>query len=428
MEFLNPYAFLLLIFVPFFFKNKHKVSKIILYPSKNYYLLIAYVFLIISLSRPVINNGTITVKLPKTNIIAAIDISKDMLKKDFYPNNLKFVKNKFAKFLDYLDNEEVAVVLFNQDIYLLSPYSRDYNSVKYLLKHLPKISASNEANFKNLFKKIDEFKDPKILVLFTASPVLNEVIAEEGKHAASDHFEDALTSRVTAIGCRRCGGGMAGFPFFDVVDKGVEVAESLPHNLIILEGSGATFPAYRADAYILLISGKQKTEFLRGYFGPFRIALADLIVVTMADEVSPKKREEIRKIVEEINPEAEVHLTAFLPRPLGEVSGKKLGLVTTSREALPKTKKYLEGLGGEIVATSGNLSNRLKLRRDLGEFSGIEAVAVELKAAAVDVVTKWALERGIEVIYLDNEPVNIDGKNLRESVLELGKRVLGRKP
>lgn len=54
-------------------------------------------------------------------------------------------------------------------------------------------------------------------------------------------------------------------------------------------------------------------------------------------------------------------------------------------------------------------------------------MAVELKAAAVDVVTKWALERGIEVIYLDNEPVNIDGKDLRKSVLELGKRVLGRR-
>lgn len=98
----------------------------------------------------------------------------------------------------------------------------------------------------------------------------------------------------------------------------------------------------------------------------------------------------------------------------------------TSQSALPKAKEHLEGLGAEVVATSGNLSNRPKLREDLEKFRGIDAVAVELKAAAVDVVTKWALERGgIEVIYLDNEPVNIDGKDLRKSVLELGKRVLG---
>jgi Ca-activated chloride channel family protein len=175
MEILNPYAFLLLIFLPLFFRKKDKVSKIIIYSYKNYYLLISYLFLIIALSRPVINNGTITVKLPKTNIITAIDTSKNMLKKDFYPNNLEFVKNKFSKFLDYLDNEEVAVILFNQDVYLLSPYNKDYNSIKYLLKHLPKISTNSEANYKKLFKKINEFKDPKILVLFIASPVLDEV-------------------------------------------------------------------------------------------------------------------------------------------------------------------------------------------------------------------------------------------------------------
>ncbi|MDI3475985.1 MAG: cyclic 2,3-diphosphoglycerate synthase [Thermococcaceae archaeon] len=227
-------------------------------------------------------------------------------------------------------------------------------------------------------------------------------VAEEGKHAASDHFEDALTSRVT-------------------------LAENLPHDLIILEGSGATFPAYRADAYILIIGGRQKTDFLRGYFGPFRIALADLIIVTMSDEISPEKRKEIRKIVEEINPKADLHFTAFCPRPLGNISGKRLGLIMTSQSALPKAKEQLEKLGAEVVATSGNLSNRPKLRADLENFSGIDAVAVELKAAAVDVVTKWALERGIEVIYLDNEPVNIDGKGLRKSVLKLGKRVLGRR-
>lgn len=176
MEFLNVKAFLLLVFLPLFFRKKdYKLNKIIIHSSKNYYFLIAYLFLIIALSRPVVNNGTVRVNLPKTNIIAAIDISKNMLKNDFYPNNLEFVKNKFTKFLDYLKNENVAVILFNKNVYLLSPYSRDYNSIKYLLKHLPKINGNNEANFQKLFKKVDEFKNPKILVLFSASPVLEEI-------------------------------------------------------------------------------------------------------------------------------------------------------------------------------------------------------------------------------------------------------------
>ncbi|ASJ00542.1 2,3-diphosphoglycerate synthetase [Thermococcus gorgonarius] len=251
-------------------------------------------------------------------------------------------------------------------------------------------------------------------------------VAEEGKHAASDHFEDALTSGVTTIGCRRCGGGMAGFPFFDVVDEGIKLAESLPHDLVILEGSGATFPAYEADAYVLVVGGKQKVDFLRNYFGPFKIALADVVVVTMADEISGEKREAILEAIKNVNPEADVHLTGFRPRPLGNVSGKRIGLVMTSYPALPKAKRHLEDLGAQVVALSGNLSNRELLRKDLANFTGIEAVAVELKAAAVDVVTRWALEREIEVIYLDNEPVNLDGKNLREAVLKLGRKVLGR--
>jgi cyclic 2,3-diphosphoglycerate synthetase len=260
---------------------------------------------------------------------------------------------------------------------------------------------------------------------FEITPEFLVGLAEAGKHAASDHFEDALTSRVTTIGCRRCGGGMAGFPFFDVVDRGVKLAESLPNDLIILEGSGATFPAYRADGYIVTVNALQKLDFIRGYFGPFRLSLADIAVVTMADLVDEEKRETLENIIREINPSAEVHFTAFRPRPLGEVGGKKIALVMTSELAIEGAAIHIEALGAEVVHKSSNLSRRPALRRDLEGFDGIEAVAVELKAAAVDVVTRWALGRGLDVIYLDNEPVNVDGKNLEEAVLRLGRRVMG---
>ncbi|QDA31665.1 2,3-diphosphoglycerate synthetase [Thermococcus indicus] len=259
---------------------------------------------------------------------------------------------------------------------------------------------------------------------FEITPEFLLKLAESGKHAASDHFENALTSRVVTIGCRRCGGGMAGFSFFDVVDEGVKLAESLPNDLIILEGSGATFPAYRADGYVLMVSAAQKPDFIGGYFSPFRLSLADIVVVTMADSVPQERLRELEGIIRETNPDADVHLTAFRPRPLGDVSGKRLALVMTSGLALEGARRYIEDMGADVVYTSGNLSRRPALRRDLEGFEGIDAVAVELKAAAVDVVTRWALERGIEVIYLDNEPVNIDGKDLRGAVLRLGHSIL----
>ncbi len=37
--------------------------------------------------------------------------------------------------------------------------------------------------------------------------------SRDGRHAASDCFEDAVFARVPTVGCRRCGGGMAGAAF-----------------------------------------------------------------------------------------------------------------------------------------------------------------------------------------------------------------------
>ena len=42
----------------------------------------------------------------------------------------------------------------------------------------------------------------------------------QGMHASSDNYEDAVMSRVTTVGCRRCGGGMAGETFFSNVPEG----------------------------------------------------------------------------------------------------------------------------------------------------------------------------------------------------------------
>ncbi len=290
-------------------------------------------------------------------------------------------------------------------------------------------------------RTLKEIAKPAILTMGRGGPEKPEIItgdrleitpefllsvAGEGKHAASDHFEDALTSRVLTIGCRRCGGGMAGFSFFDVVEEGIKIAEKLENDLIILEGSGATLPAVKADGYVTVVGATQKIGFVGGYFGPFRIKLANLIVVTMADLISRRKLESIKRVISKINPEAEVHLTKFIPRPLGNVEGKRVLLImTANRKGLQKTASYLEEhYDVEVVAFSGHLSNRKKLIEDMRRFRGYDTVLVELKAAAVDVVTRKALEDGKNVVFMDNEPVNLDDKNLRESILRLGNRIL----
>jgi cyclic 2,3-diphosphoglycerate synthetase len=86
----------------------------------------------------------------------------------------------------------------------------------------------------------------------------------------------------------------------------------------------------------------------------------------------------------------------------------------------------LEGTYGcDVVAISHALARRDALRRDLEAQAlpnGVDALVVELKAAAVDVVTRWGMERGIEVIYLENRPVTVGGDgSLEELLIEVAK-------
>ncbi|MGL6299145.1 MAG: 2,3-diphosphoglycerate synthetase, partial [Methanobacteriaceae archaeon] len=98
--------------------------------------------------------------------------------------------------------------------------------------------------------------------------------SEKGVHAASDHWEDALMSRVLTVGCRRCGGGMIGDAFVTNVKKGAELTNDLPADFVIMEGSGAALPPIKTNKSILLIGANQPLMNIENFFGPFRIKLA----------------------------------------------------------------------------------------------------------------------------------------------------------
>ena len=63
-----------------------------------------------------------------------------------------------------------------------------------------------------------------------------------GRHAASDCYEDAVLAGVTAVGCRRCGGGLAGMTFDDNVREALPLLDGRGAALAVIEGSGAVVP------------------------------------------------------------------------------------------------------------------------------------------------------------------------------------------
>jgi cyclic 2,3-diphosphoglycerate synthetase len=246
-----------------------------------------------------------------------------------------------------------------------------------------------------------------------------------GAHAASDYYETAALSRVTTVGCRRCGGGLAGDPFVSNVLEGAEIANRLDTRVTVFDGSGAAMPPVRVEGRVLVAGAHQDPEYIVGFLGTYRLLLSDLVLLTMSEEpmATPEKVDGLVRAIGEVRPDLRVVPTVFRPRPVGNVEGIRVGYVSTAPPAVLGTlaRHLEERYGCEVVAASGNLSDRRRLAEDLEAMSGVEAYLTEIKAAAVDVVTRRGSDEQKPVLYCDNDPVGdgLDGELLglaREAV------------
>ena len=253
-----------------------------------------------------------------------------------------------------------------------------------------------------------------------------------GAHAASDYYETAALSRVFTVGCRRCGGGLAGEPFVSNVLEGARLANGLDTRITVFDGSGAAVPPVAVGGRVLVAGAHQDPEYVTGYLGAYRILMSDLLLLTMSEEPMAGK-EKVRSTAEaarRIRPNLQVIPAVFRPRPVGEVRGLKVGYVSTApRSVLKVLCQHLEErYGCEVVAASGSLSDRKGLARDLEYMRSldVEAYLTEIKAAAVDVVTRRGTEEEKPVFYCDNDPVAVEGCDglLDRALLELAERVV----
>jgi cyclic 2,3-diphosphoglycerate synthase len=221
-------------------------------------------------------------------------------------------------------------------------------------------------------------------------------LSRAGRHAASDHLETAALTGVPTVGCRRCGGGLAGATFVSNVLEGARLAATFSPDVVVFDGSGAAIPPIAAGARILVAHD------LESGLNPYRALISDLVlamdegVLEAAGALGiPALRFELRL------------------RPVRPLAGRAAAVFTTGPAALD----HLDG----IVFSSRNLGNRELLRRDL-ENVDADVYVVELKAAAIDLVAETAAERGIEVVLADNQVV---AAGLDDALLALGDLAVG---
>ncbi|MDQ3669507.1 MAG: cyclic 2,3-diphosphoglycerate synthetase, partial [Actinomycetota bacterium] len=247
-----------------------------------------------------------------------------------------------------------------------------------------------------------------------------------GSHAASDYLEDAALARVVTVGARRCGGGLAGAPFTSNVEEAARIAAERDPDVVIFEGSGAALPPIEVGARVLVARAAADLDLVTGYLGAYRLLLSDLVVVTSCEEplATAEDVDRMRDAIAEVKPGLRVVATLFRQRPAEPVDGRRVALFSTSPDQVhDRLCRHLEEVhGANVVLVSGNLSNRQKLREELESEAArdAEVYLVEIKAAAIDVVAEAASERGIDVVFADNEVLSVEGEpNLDEELRAL---------
>jgi cyclic 2,3-diphosphoglycerate synthetase len=247
-------------------------------------------------------------------------------------------------------------------------------------------------------------------------------LSRAGRHAASDHLETAAVAGVPTVGCRRCGGGLAGAVFLSNVEEGASVAATLDPEIVIFDGSGAALPPIAAGRTIVVVGGQQAPDLVAGYLNTYRLLLADLVVVTMADD-SVDWRAVHSRVAEVVRPLTPVVATTLRPRPLEPVAGRRVAYFCTAPVSAHAqlAAQLAEEHGADIVHVSGNLADRGALRAELATLAA-EVFLVELKAAAIDVVAEAAVAAGAEVVLAANDVVARAGEpDLDELLLEMAK-------
>lgn len=92
---------------------------------------------------------------------------------------------------------------------------------------------------------------------------------------------------------------------------------------------------------------------------------------------------------------------------------------TAPRQAAASITEHLqEKHGCTVVGITHALSDRKRLLEELTDKKMKEAdiLLCEIKAAGIDVATRSALAAGLDVVYMDNVPVGIDGDDPAEVV------------
>jgi Ca-activated chloride channel family protein len=152
--------------------NKLRVNtKMMTLKARNALFLLMFIFFIIALAQPVIEEGKVKVQAKSADIMIALDISDSMLAEDVYPSRLERGKQKILDLLELSPQERLGVTAFARASYLVAPLSFDHRAVHFLVKQLqPSYITEKGTDFMQLLRNASQMmqeNEQKYLLILT---------------------------------------------------------------------------------------------------------------------------------------------------------------------------------------------------------------------------------------------------------------------
>jgi len=138
---------------------------------RNILFFTALFLMIVAMARPIVDRGERKISLQGLDVVMALDISGSMRSTDNYPNRLSFAKQKAKLLLQNMSNDEVALVTFADNAFLVAPFTNDIIALQDMLDGISDASttmgATNFTALGEMIVSLSKDKPNKIAIVFS---------------------------------------------------------------------------------------------------------------------------------------------------------------------------------------------------------------------------------------------------------------------
>jgi Ca-activated chloride channel family protein len=164
MTFLAPFWFSALVIIPLYVWKLKRSGW-----SKQGWLLVSIIFLILSLARPVLPQKPVTAKEAGSDVIFAVDLSYSMRGNDLSPSRLEVAKKLLHDVVRSDQKDRFGVIGFTTSAIVLSPLTKDTEMLEHLFSSLDEsqiiTKGTNVMSALELSRKMSHSTRPIVILL-----------------------------------------------------------------------------------------------------------------------------------------------------------------------------------------------------------------------------------------------------------------------